>query len=121
MPVLRHILIAEADSSVRALLARIVARAYTEVSITMVSDGCTALAAFETRGIDLLITTHRMPFLSGIQVVRALRTQQISIPILVISSDPIEEAALQSGATRFLRKPFSLPEIRSVLIELLPP
>jgi DNA-binding response OmpR family regulator len=121
MPVLPHILIAESDSSLCALLTRMVARTYTATSITVVNDGVAALSVFETRSVDLLITTHRLPGLSGIDVVRALRTQRVNIPILMISSDPIEAAALQAGATRFLRKPFTFTVICNIVRELLAP
>jgi CheY-like chemotaxis protein len=120
MPAFHHVLIVEFNDRVRALLARVVARTYPEITITAVTSGTAALMAYYERGADLLITAHRLPALTGIQLVRALRTQHVAIPILVISSDPIELAALSAGATRFLPKPFTLTEIQQVLIELLP-
>ena len=119
MPALRHIVIAESDSGVRALLARIVARTYSDCRRTVAPDGAAALAAVEAHGADLLLTGQRMPILSGLQVVRALRARQVAVPILLISSDPIEAAALGAGATRFLRKPFTLAEIQDALRDLL--
>jgi DNA-binding response OmpR family regulator len=98
----RQVLIGESNSAVRALLARAVLSTY---------------AAAEA---DLLLLTHGLPILSGIQVIRALRTQGARVPILVISSDPIEDAALRAGANRFLRKPFTLKAVRTLLVELLP-
>jgi CheY-like chemotaxis protein len=121
MPALRHIVIAESDSHVRALIARIVARTYPACRISVVSDGAAALAITENRSADLLITTHHLSSISGLQLVRALRNRQRALPILLISSDPLEAAALAAGANRFLRKPFALVDIERALRELLPP
>jgi CheY-like chemotaxis protein len=121
MPALRHIVIAESESHVRALLARIVARTYPACRISVVSDGAAALAIIVNHGADLLIATYHLSSLSGLQLVRALRTRQLAVLILLISSDPMEASALSVGANRFLLKPFALTEIQRVLDELLPP
>jgi DNA-binding response OmpR family regulator len=120
MPSSRHVLIAESDRGVRALLSRAVARTYPGVTISVVTSGATAFTVYEEVGADLLITAHRLPTLSGLSLVRALRALRATIPILVISSDPLEEAALALGATRFLRKPFRLTELQAILLTLLP-
>jgi DNA-binding response OmpR family regulator len=121
MPALHHIVIAESESHVRALLARIVARTYPACRISVVSDGAAALAVVENQGADLLIATYRLLSLSGIELVRALRTRQLDVPTLLISSEPVEASALVAGADRFLLKPFTLVEIQRILRELLPP
>jgi DNA-binding response OmpR family regulator len=102
MPAQRHVLIAEADSRVRSLLSRIVTRTYSGITITAVTNGATAFTVYEEIGADLLITAHRLPILSGLSLVRALRALDVTIPILVISSDPIEAAAWAMGATHLL-------------------
>ena len=56
-----HILIADDDASVRALIARIVARAYPSVTISSVPDGLDALQIYDQRGADMLITNNAMP------------------------------------------------------------
>lgn len=120
MPVLRHILIAESENHVRALLARIVARTYPACRISLVSDGASALAIAEDHAVDLLITTYRLPILSGLDLVRALRARRLVEPVLFLSSDPIEATSLAAGANRFLRKPFSIADLQRDLGELLP-
>jgi DNA-binding response OmpR family regulator len=120
MPALRHIVIAESDSNVRALIARIVVRTYPTCRISVISDGAAALAITVDQGADLLIATYHLSSISGIQLARALRSRQQVVPILLISSDPMEAAALGAGANRFLHKPFALADIERVLGELLP-
>jgi CheY-like chemotaxis protein len=121
MPALRHILIAESESYVCAMLARIVARTYPACHISVSSAGPNALVIAESHGVDLLIATYRLPTLSGLDLVRALRARHIALPIVFLSSDPLETPALAAGANRFLRKPFSVADLQRALRELLPP
>jgi CheY-like chemotaxis protein len=121
MPSAPHILIAEDHTPVRDLLTAIVARTYPNCTITAVTNGAEALAVYNERGADLLITDYAMPIMAGLALIQALRAQQAAVPIVVVSMDTsIAEAILNAGANRFLRKPFSLPELRQILIDLLP-
>lgn len=121
MPALRHIVIAESDSNVRGLFARIVARTYPACRISALSDGAAALAIAVNQGADLLIATYHLSSINGLQLARALRSRQQAVPILLLSSDPIEAVALGAGANSFLQKPFALAQIERALGELLPP
>ena len=122
MPSAPHILIAEDHASVRTLLNTIVYRLYPTSTITAVANGAEALAVFQARGADLLITDYTMPIMTGLTLTQILRAQQATVPILVMSMNAtIAEAVLQAGANRFLAKPFALPELQQALIDLLPP
>jgi CheY-like chemotaxis protein len=116
-----HIIVAEDADSLRALIARLLVRTYPAVAISAVPNGAQALAIVEQRGADLIIADHHMPLLTGIDLVRTLRAQQITTPIIIISSDhTVEGPALAAGANYFLLKPFGVPEMRGVLLRLLP-
>ncbi len=122
MPSAPHVLIAEDHAAVRELLTTIVARTYPTGTITAVANGAEALAVFQERGADLLITDYAMPIMTGLALIQTLRAQQVTLPILVVSMNTaIAEVVLDAGATRFLPKPFSLPELQQTLINLLPP
>jgi CheY-like chemotaxis protein len=122
MPSAPHILIAEDHAIVRNLLTTIIARMYPTCTITEVDNGAEALAAFQARGADLLITDYAMPVMTGLALIQALRAQQATVPILVMSMNTaITEAVLQAGANRFLPKPFALQALQQALIDLLPP
>jgi CheY-like chemotaxis protein len=122
MPSDPHILIAEDHAAVRNLLTTIVARTYPTCTITAVANGAEALAVFQARGADLLITDYAMPIITGLALIQTLRAQQATVLILVMSMNTtITEAVLQAGANRFLPKPFTLHELQQALIDLLPP
>ena len=122
MPSAPHILIAEDHTAVRNLLTTIVARTYPTCTITAVANGAEALAVFQARGADVLITDYAMPIMTGLTLIQTLRAQQSTVPIIVMSMNmAIAEAVLQAGANRFLPKPFAIHELQQILIELLPP
>jgi two-component system, NarL family, capsular synthesis sensor histidine kinase RcsC len=121
MPSAPHILIAEDHTVVRDLLTTIVARTYPTCTITAVANGAEALAVYDERGADLLITDFAMPIMTGLSLTKALRARQATIPILVISMNTtIAEVLLDAGANRFLPKPFSFTALQQTLIDLLP-
>jgi two-component system capsular synthesis sensor histidine kinase RcsC len=122
MPSAPHVLIAEDHAAVRELVTTIVARTYPTCTITAVANGAEALAVFQERSADLLITDYAMPIMTGLALIQTLRAQQATLPIVVVSMDTsIAKAVVQAGANRFLPKPFSLPELQQILIDLLPP
>lgn len=121
MPSAPHILIAEDHAAVRELITTIVVQMYPAGTITAVSNGAEALAVYHAHGADLLITDYAMPIMTGLALIQTLRAQQATIPILVVSMNiAIAEAIVEAGASRFLPKPFSLPDLQQVVIELLP-
>ncbi len=122
MPSAPHVLIAEDHAAVRELLTTIVARTYPTGTITAVANGAEALVVYNARGADLLITDYAMPIMTGLVLIQTLRAQQVTMPILVVSMNiAIAQVVLDAGATRFLPKPFSLPELQQKLTDLLPP
>ena len=73
------------------------------------SDGAEGLAAFSPEKFDLVITDVKMPGVSGIEVLRRIRTQSQDIPVLVITAfGNVETAveAMKEGAYDFIGKPF---------------
>jgi CheY-like chemotaxis protein len=122
MPTVPHILIAHDHDLVRKLLAQLVAQIYPSATITAVTNGAEALNTFTQDGIDLLITNGHMPGMGGADLIRALRAQQATCPIVMVSSDTsIEAAALAVGANHFLRTPVDTTEFQQAVTLLLPP
>ena len=73
------------------------------------SDGTAALEHFRTGSIpfDLVLLDWKMPGLNGIEVLRQLRDDGHTVPVIfltVLSDQIYEEAALSSGAVDFVEK-----------------
>ncbi|WP_409426731.1 response regulator transcription factor [Mycobacterium sp. SMC-11] len=73
-------------------------------------DGADGLAAATTGDYDVIVLDIMLPGLSGYQVVRELRAQQVWTPVLMLSAKDGEydmADAFDIGADDYLTKPFS--------------
>lgn len=106
-----RVLIVEDQSDARSLMRGMLG----EMGVTQVfesSDGREALkfldAAFDF--IDLIICDWNMPSMSGLELLRQLRTVDPNLPFLMVTSradiDSVM-AAKSANVTAFIRKPFS--------------
>lgn len=114
-----HVLIVDDDDAVRALLARIVARTYPAVHLSLAADGLDALSAFDHDPANLVLTNYDMPRMNGPALVQALRVRTTTVPIVMISADP--GIATTNGITAFIAKPFRARDMQQLLARLLPP
>jgi len=122
MPAAYHVIIADDDTAIRSLIARVVVRTYPLVMISAVSDGLDALLLYQQVGADLVITNHQMPVLSGLSLTERLRVLSATLPIIMVSAHPsVESRARAVGVTHFLVKPFLIPELIHLLTSVLPP
>ncbi|MGZ5714110.1 MAG: CHASE domain-containing protein [Caldimonas sp.] len=91
-----------------------------EVSVT----GLDGLAAVRARRPHLILLDMHLPDISGIELLRHLKSgpDTAAIPVIVVSADalgPQIDAALAAGATRYLTKPVDVAELLAALDELL--
>jgi DNA-binding response OmpR family regulator len=108
----RRILVVEDDPTLRQALAFNLTREGFEV--TTAADGETALAAARGQPADLILLDVMLPAMSGIEVLRVLRSEGISTPVIVVSAkgDEIDRVVgLKVGADDYVTKPFSRPEL----------
>ena len=87
---------------------------HNNYSVDAVYDGQEALDYLEAGEYDAAILDIMMPKLDGISVVKKLRTDGNSIPVLMLTAksqveDKIE--GLDSGADDYLSKPFNMQEL----------
>lgn len=115
-----HILVAEDDPFVLDVLVRALGRIKPAAKVTSVMNGMDALDRFGTASYDLVISDHRMPRMSGLDLLLAIR--KISkVPFIMLSADStVEELAMHEGVTLFLGKPVSLEILRPAVLQLLP-
>ncbi|HYE99323.1 MAG TPA: response regulator [Planctomycetota bacterium] len=116
-----RIVIADDDAGMRLLLAEIVRQAgYSPI---LCGDGPDAYAVAVTGRNVLLILDWDMPRLSGPDVLARLRDDGVCTPALLVSARADSDAALLAllAPIRFLRKPFSVEEVRREIRGLLEP
>jgi len=119
MPPMR-ILIADDDPLQRAIVRIVILHLFPTAIVTEAPDGRSALVAYETDGMDAIITDIHMPIMNGIALTHAIRSRNRTIPIIVVSSAPDSEApARQAGATHYLAKTALLTHLPQILTEIL--
>ncbi|MGZ6213828.1 MAG: response regulator transcription factor [Candidatus Limnocylindria bacterium] len=107
----RRILIVEDDLTLRQALSFNLTREGYEVS--GVADGESALAAARGR-FDLILLDLMLPAMSGLEVLRALRGDGVTTPVIIVSAkaDEVDRVVgLKIGADDYVTKPFSRPEL----------
>lgn len=78
------------------------------------SDGKQALGRASAGDVDLIILDVMLPFKSGLDVCRDLRSQNVTIPILMLTarSQIVDKVVgLKLGADDYLTKPFDMLEL----------
>jgi FixJ family two-component response regulator len=81
--------------------------------------GADLLAAIErSPRPDCLVLDLHMPEMSGFDVLEAMRTRQIPVPVIVLTGQDapgMEERSRLLGAVRYLRKPVDRDDLLSAL------
>lgn len=115
-----HIILVEDELDVRDFLLRALTRFQPHAAISTASNGAEALAVFQARGADLIISDHRMPVKSGLELLQDIRVVS-QVPFVLISADAtVERAAIAAGVSEFLAKPLSIAQLRAVVQRYLP-
>jgi signal transduction histidine kinase len=77
-----------------------------------------ALARLGANGIDLLITDHGMPGMSGMQLAHAARAMGHKQPVILMSGFPLDPKERPDSVHALLRKPVQQRELRKLLVEV---
>jgi len=115
-----HLVIADDEANIRRLIT-ILLRSY---DLSEAQDGRHALQLIREVQPDLVLLDDMMPEMTGLEVLNAVLGDPLiaSIPIILISAKGQRaeiEQGLQSGATRYLVKPFESQALRACVAEVL--
>jgi two-component system, OmpR family, alkaline phosphatase synthesis response regulator PhoP len=108
----RRILVVEDDRTLRQALTFNLTREGYEVSGA--SNGEQALTVAQAQRFDLILLDLMLPGMGGIELLRVLRREGNSTPVIVVSAkgDEIDRVVgLKVGADDYVTKPFSRPEL----------
>jgi DNA-binding NtrC family response regulator len=119
MPESRHVLIVDNDEDVRELFSDIV----TLLGFTpkAVGSGVSALQQLKTSSFDLVILDARTSDMDGLEIFKALRQFNSSVPVVLTSShgmDKTVQEALSMGALLCLEKPFDVSRAMKTLQDI---
>ena len=115
-----RILVADDSTDVRQLMTDVLAHSGYQVDAA--EDGVIAWAALQAKPYDLLITDHQMPRVTGVELVKNLRSARMALPVVMVAGElPTHELArnpsLQLAAT--LEKPFDVFDLLATVEKVL--
>ena len=119
-PAMGAILIIEDE----ALLGRRVAQALRNDGhdVRLAETGERGLQEFREGSLDLVLVDLRLPDISGLDILREIREDDVVLPVVLMTAfGTIEDAvsAMQIGASDYVQKPLDLAELRLLVDRLL--
>jgi DNA-binding NtrC family response regulator len=111
-----RILVVDDDLGQRSLIESYLTR--QGFNVTAVASGEAALEAQESTEFSLMISDVRMPGISGLELLRRIRSLRPGLPVLLVTAfadirDAVE--AMRDGAVNYLEKPIDLDELTHIV------
>ena len=107
-----RILLVEDEAKVSGSVAR--GLTAERFAVDVAADGQSGLDLATTYHYDLVILDLMLPVLDGSQVLRRLRTQNVQVPVLILTArDGVADKVgnFEAGADDYLTKPFAFAEL----------
>lgn len=115
-----RVLIVEDDPGIRLFLCRAVEYLIPHARVISQANGRLGRDSFWADPADLVISDHRMPQMTGIDLLYTLRTCSMVPFILISAESEVKDLALAAGASIFLPKPISLTDLRMAIGSVIP-
>ncbi|MFS0778902.1 response regulator transcription factor [Neobacillus sp. 3P2-tot-E-2] len=87
---------------------------YEGYDVTKAIDGLEALEAYRTGNWDLILLDVMLPGLSGIEILRRIRKNDLHTPVILLTAKSSVEdkvSGLDLGANDYITKPFQIEEL----------
>ncbi len=91
-------------------------------TVDWLTDGLSVETALRSETFDLLILDLNLPGKSGLDVLKCIRAEHVSIPVLILTARDTSEdivVGLDTGADDYVVKPFDLDELTARVRALL--
>ncbi len=112
------ILLVEDDHAVRQVYSRILRR--SGFHVVTAENGSEAREAFAGSAVDLVVSDIGMPDMNGVALLKALRDQDLDVPVILMTGNPEVETAAEAvalGALRYLTKPVDTGELTELALK----
>ena len=112
---LATILVVDDEAPIRNALKRFLQ--LKKHNVFEAGDGVEALEVLAAHGVDLAIVDLMMPRMTGIELIRCIKSKFPETRVVVISAypDASDLPASESGIVAVLRKPFELHQLAGVV------
>lgn len=100
-----RVLLVDDNATVLTVLEELLRRNIPSIVIMTASSGQAALGVLQTATVDVVLSDVSMPNGDGFFLLEEVQRHWPSLPVVLMSGDPIESRALQAGAKAFFSKP----------------
>jgi len=100
-----RVLLVDDNATVLTVLEELLRRNVTSIIILTAASGQDALRVLQTATIDVVLSDVSMPNGDGFFLLEEVQRQWPSLPVVLMSGEPVESRALQAGAKAFFSKP----------------
>ena len=120
-----NVLIVDDSSPMRAVIKKVIKASGFDIGeLLEACNGREALQILDEHWLDLVLTDYNMPDMNGLELLKALKDNDIlaEIPVVIIStegSDLRMEEFLHQGAAAYIKKPFTPEQIKTHLNRIL--
>lgn len=86
--------------------------------LTATDSGTDAITCLESQDYDVLILDLSMPGLSGIEVLKKMKTLEMSTEVIILTGHATVSTAVEAmklGAYDYLTKPFKMDELKAII------
>jgi two-component system response regulator HydG len=114
-----RVLVVDDDRAILTLVGSVALAEGFDVATTV--DGTDALQQLSTRPADLVLVDLRMPNVTGLEVLRAIREVNSRSRVVLMSGHATIDSAVMAvklGAMDYLTKPFDLQRLRQLLSDV---
>lgn len=112
------VLVADDSRVMRQIVIRTLRQAGYEWEVTEAADGAESLRLAQEVDPDLVLSDWNMPEMTGIEMLRAMRSAGIDTPLGFVTSegsDLMREQADAAGALFLIAKPFTAETFRETI------
>lgn len=120
-------LIVDDSSVMRKIVERTLRQAGLEMeTVYEASSGDAALELLQRQQVDLILSDINMPTMDGLEFLNQLRVRNLAknVPVVMITTESSEEhvkKAILAGARGYVRKPFTVEQIKEHVLPLVSP
>lgn len=117
-------LIVDDSSVMRKIVERALRQAGLELKeVYEAGSGVEGIELLRSRSVDLILSDVNMPSMDGLEFLRQIRAQKLAdgVPVVMITTESSEEhvkQAIQAGAHGYIRKPFTLDQVKERVLPL---
>jgi two-component system, NtrC family, response regulator GlrR len=115
-----RVLVVDDNATVLAVLEELLRRNVPSVIIMTASSGQQALSVLHTATVDVVLSDVGMPDGDGFVLLEEVQRRWPSLPVVLMSGEPVEARALEAGAKAFFTKPLDPHRLIETLTALTP-